>query len=167
MKVLFRNTTKYDKENCNSFIKFHSEKYGKKELIKFILIAIAMIYIAIFNVIYKNWILLLVLIVCALLFYLIKNINQKNKKKEKVKKFTFYFYENYIKIKYKKQYERMLYFEFKKIFETKDNFFLYTDENHSLILDKDGFEIGTPAEFSKFIKNKCPLKYRKERNEKC
>ena len=53
MKVLFRNTTKYDKENCNSFIKFHSEKYGKKELIRLALIAIAMIYIAIFNIIYK------------------------------------------------------------------------------------------------------------------
>lgn len=167
MKVLFKNTTKYDKENCNSFIKFHSQKYGKKELIKFVLIAIAMIYIAIFNIIYKNWVLLLILISCAVLFYLIKNIKQNNKKKEKVKKFTFYFYENYIKIKCKKQYERILYLELKKIFETEDNFFLYTDENHSLILDKDGFEIGTPDEFSKFIKNKCPLKYRKERNEKC
>ena len=56
----------------------------------------------------------------------------------------------------------MLYFQIKKIFETEENFFLYTDDKHSLILDKDGFEIGSAKEFSKFIKKKCPFKYNNE-----
>ena len=50
----------------------------------------------------------------------------------------------------------------KKIFETDENFFLYTDEKHSLILDKDGFEIGNSKDFAEFIKRKCPFKYRNE-----
>lgn len=59
----------------------------------------------------------------------------------------------------------MNYFEFKKIFETDENFFLYTDEKHSLILDKDGFEIGTAKGFSEFIKRKCPFKYSNKENK--
>ena len=164
MKVLFKNTTKYDKENCNNFVNFHSNKYGKKELVKFILMAIIFIYIFIFNIIYKNWYFFVAgAIVIALIYLINKKKNTKEKKsKKKVKQYTFYFYDKYIKIRYRRQFDRMLYFQIKKIFETEENFFLYTDDKHSLILDKDGFEIGSAKEFSKFIKKKCPFKYNNE-----
>lgn len=161
MKVLFRNTTKYDKDNRNNFINFHNNKYGTKELIKGLLIAICILYIFIFNIIYKNWYLILALIIGGIFIYFIAKQKEEKKKKEqkKNKEFTFYFYERYIKIKCKRQFERMNYFEIKKIFETKENFFLYIDDNHSLILDKDGFDIGTSKDFTEFIKRKCPFKY--------
>lgn len=164
MKVLFKNTTKYTKENTNNFIEFHSNKYGRKELIRLILIMLCIMYILIFNIIYKNWILVLGAIVVGLIIYLIeKNKSEKKaKKRERVKEFTFYFYEKYIKIKYKRNFERLKYFHLHKIFETDEYFFLYLDEKKSLILSKDGFEIGTAKGFSKFIKNKCPFKYRNE-----
>lgn len=164
MKVLFKNTTKYDKENCNNFVNFHSNKYGKKELVKFIIMAIVFIYILIFNIIYKNWYFFCVGAIVITLIYLInKKRNTKQKKtKKKIKQYTFYFYDRYIKIRYRRQFDRMLYFQIKKIFETEENFFLYTDDKHSLILDKDGFEIGSVEEFSKFIKKKCPFKYNNE-----
>lgn len=164
MKVLFKNTTKYDKENCNNFVNFHSNKYGKKELVKFIIMAIVFIYILIFNIIYKNWYFFVVGAIVITLIYLInKKRNTKQKKtKKKIKQYTFYFYDRYIKIRYRRQFDRMLYFQIKKIFETEENFFLYTDDKHSLILDKDGFEIGSVEEFSKFIKKKCPFKYNNE-----
>lgn len=164
MKVLFKNTTKYDKENCNNFVNFHSNKYGKKELVKFIIIAIVFIYIFIFNIIYKNWYFFVVGAIVITLIYLInKKRNTKQKKtKKKIKQYTFYFYDRYIKIRYRRQFDRMLYFQIKKIFETEENFFLYTDDKHSLILDKNGFEIGSVEEFSKFIKKKCPFKYNNE-----
>ena len=167
MKILFKNTTKYDKENCNNFITFHSNKYGTKELLKAIAAIICIIYMLIFNLINKNWYLILAFIVIGIVVYFIDKQKDKKKKKEKkkIKEFTFYFYEKYIKIKYKRDFERMRYFEIKKVFETEENFFLYVDEKKSLILDKDGFEVGTPKEFSQFIRRKCPLRYSNEKEK--
>ena len=51
MKVLFKNTTKYTKENTNNFVEFHTNKFGTKELIKLILIGICVLYILLFNII--------------------------------------------------------------------------------------------------------------------
>lgn len=164
MKILFKNTTKYDKENCDNFINFHANKYGKKELLKYLLMFIVFVYMLIFNIIYKNWYFILALIVIVILAYFInrKKETKKQKKKKRVQEYTFYFYERYIKIRYRRQFDRILYLQIKKIFETDENFFLYTDDKHSLILDKDGFTIGNSKQFSKFIKKKCPFKYNNE-----
>lgn len=164
MKVLFKNTTKYTKENCNNFIEFHTHKYGKKELIRMLLASLMLLYILIFNIAYQNWLLVLGLIALGIVIYLITNYRneKKTKKKSKVKEFSFYFYERYIKIKHRREFERLTYFNLHKIFETDQYFYLYVDEKSSLILNKEGFEVGTPEEFAKFIKGKCPLKYKKE-----
>lgn len=164
MKILFKNITKYDKENCNNFINFHYDKYAKKTLIKYLLLCICILYIIIFNIINTNWYLLLIILLVCILIYFSRKQKEENKRKErkKIKQYTFYFYKNYIKIKYRREYDRILYFNIKKIFETDKNFFLYTDDTHSLILDKDGFTIGNSEGFSKFIKNKCPLRYSKQ-----
>lgn len=164
MKILFKNTTKYTKENCDNFVQFHSNKYGTRELIRLILVGVVILYMIIFNIIYKNWVLFLMVVLVGGILYLIeKNRHKKKvKKRKEIKEFTFYFYEKYIKIKYKREFERLKYFQLHKIFETDEYFFLYLDEKSSLILNKECFEIGTAKSFSKFIKNKCPLKYRKE-----
>ena len=164
MRVLFKNTTKYTKESFNSFLEFHADKYGKKELLKIILVSMCILYIMIFNIVYKNWLLVLGAVFLGGITYLIEKnkLLKEEKSKNKVKKFTFYFYEKHIKIRYKREFERLKYFQLHKIFETDKYFFLYLDDKQSLILSKDGFEIGTSKEFSKFIKNKCPLKYKNE-----
>ena len=127
-----------------------------------ILFGLCILYILIFNIAYNNWLLVLGAIAVIGIVYLIdKNKSEKKaKKRQKVKEFTFYFYEKHIKIKYRRDFERLKYFQLHKIFETDEYFFLYLDEKNSLILSKQGFEIGTAKGFSKFIKNKCPLKYR-------
>ena len=164
MKVLFKNITKYTKENCDNFLEFHSKKYGKKELIKLTVTIICVLYIMIFNIINVNWIFLLIVIFLGIMiFFLEKKKYVKEKKdKRKIKEFTFYFYEKHIKIKYKRNFERLKYFQLHKIFETDEYFFLYLDDKQSLILSKSGFEVGTPKAFSKFIKGKCPFKYKNE-----
>lgn len=163
MKILFKNTTKYDKENCNNFEEFHFRKYGTKELIKLGLSLLVMLYIIISNIFYKNWIFLSIAVLVIAIVYAIRKYETKGNKRKEIKKYVFCFYENYMKVKYKKQEDRVLYLEFKKIFETKDNFFLYTDDTHSMILDKKGFNVGTPEGFTQFIKKKCPLKFKKEK----
>lgn len=164
MNILFKNITKYTKENCNNFTQFHTDKYGFKELTKIILIILCLIYIFISNIIYKNWKIVGGILILVLIIYLIrkKEVEKQLSKKNKIKSYTFYFYEKYIKIKCGRQFDRLKYFELHKIFETDEYFFLYTDEKSSLILSKDGFEIGTSKEFSKFIKKKCPFKYKSE-----
>ena len=164
MKVLFKNTTKYTKENCNNFLEFHTNKYGKKELIELILVIICIGYIIVFNIININWILLLMAILIGIGIYFYKKNNNIKSKKQKntIKEFTFYFYDKYIKIKYKRNFERLKYFQLHKVFETEEYFFLYLDEKQSLILSKSGFEVGNPKGFSKFIKGKCPFKYKNE-----
>jgi len=162
MKILFKNTTKYDKENYNNFIKFHSEKYGKRIIIKKILTILLVLYLMLFNIIYGNWVVLIAILLAGVFVYLISKMKleeEKKKKKNKIREFTFYFYQRYIKIKHKRKFQRINYFEFKKIFETNDNFFLYVEDDKALILDKDGFEVGTAKEFAEFIKKKCPFKY--------
>lgn len=169
MKILFKNNTKYTKENYNAFIEFHQNKYGAKTLIKIGLILLCALYILIFNIINKNWKIIIILLVLGGLIYILNNFkiqkqttnNRKMVKKQK--EFTFYFYKSYIKVKCGRKFDRLKYFELHKIFETKEYFFLYTDEEHSLIISKDGFEIGTAKQFAEFIKRKCPLKYKKEK----
>ena len=166
MKLLFKNTTEYTKENYNEFIKFHQEKFGIKTLIKFGIFILCILYIFVINLLNLNWRLLLILIlagVCAYIIYKIRINTEVKERKNNIRtkrKFTFYFYEGFIKVKSGKKSQRIMYMELYKIFQTDEHFFLYTDEDHSLILSKEGFEIGTPNEFEIFIKKKCPFKYK-------
>lgn len=169
MKILFKNNTKYTKQNYNAFIEFHRNKYGKKALLKLIVLALCLLYIIVFNIIQKNWKLIIGFLVVGAIAYLLNNFKiQKqstNNKKiiNKQKAFTFYFYEKHIKIKCGRKFDRLKYFEIHRVFETETHFFLYTDEEHSLIISKEGFEIGTSEDFANFIKKKCLLKYKKEK----
>lgn len=168
MKILFKNNTKYTREKYNDFIEFHKNKYGKKVIANILIISICILYILIFNIINKNWLLILSVLIIGIILYIANNLKttketSKNKKMiNKQKEFTFFFYKNYIKIRCGRKFDRLKYFELYKVFETKEYFFLYTDETHSLIISKDGFEIGTAKGFSEFIKKKCLLKYKKE-----
>ena len=172
MKILFKNNTKYTKEKYNDFIEFHKNKYGKKMIIKFVITVICVLYILIFNIINKNWLVILLLTGIAIMFYLLNNVKNNKIQKQNKKmlrdrnQFTFFFYEHFIKIKCGRKFDRIRYFELYKIFETKEYFFLYVDETHSLIVSKEGFEIGTAREFSDFIRKKCLLKYNREKEHK-
>ena len=167
MKILFKNTTEYSKENYNQFVKFHQDKFGTKTILKIGVIAICLLYIFMVNLFNKNWRLIGILLIVGLVIYGLNKLRisvQTEDRKKTInnkKKFTFFFYNSYIKVKSGRKFDRIRYFELYKIFKTEDYFFLYTDEDHSLILSKDGFEIGTPEAFDLFIKKKCPLKYRK------
>jgi len=69
MKILFKNITEYTKENCDHFKEFHINKYAKKEMYKYILIAVIIVYLIISNIIYKNWILFLTVLIFGIFLY--------------------------------------------------------------------------------------------------
>ena len=85
MKVLFKNITKYTKENCDNFLEFHSKKYGKKELIKLTVTIICVLYIMIFNIINVNWIFLLIVIFLGIMIFFLEKKKYVKEKKDKRK----------------------------------------------------------------------------------
>jgi len=86
---------------------------------------------------------------------------QKTKKKfaqSKETTVTINFYKFYFKIEQKVYPYLKLY----KVFETKEYFYLYVNEENAVLVNKKGFKIGTTEEFTEFIKKKCLFKYHKQ-----
>ena len=81
---------------------------------------------------------------------------KNNIKKKSTSTHTFLFYNYYLKV----DIETLYYFKLYKVFETKDCFYLYINQDYALMLDKKGFKIGTVDEFRNFIKKKCLFKYK-------
>ena len=96
---------------------------------------------------------------------------QKERTSEKItkeKQYRFVFYEKHFEIWDHNQFYVGKYAQLYKVFDTADFFYLYTEKNRAFLLDKKGFLVGTPEDFSNFMKKKCWFCFSKERyyNEK-
>lgn len=166
MKPLFKNITIYNSKNYNQFIKFHNKKFSFSYNMYTLVMAGLMIYCIILNIIQKNFLFVLLFLTMLILtillrIYLPMKKYQKNKKtytKNKENSFTFLFYKFHFTVG-KKTFP---YFELYKVFETKDYFYLYIDEENAILVGKNGFKKGTAKEFGEFIKKKCLFKYSKQ-----
>lgn len=166
MKPLFENVTKYDNKNYKKFLEFHSKKYSFSYNFYTITMVLLLIYCVIFNIIQKNLPIFLLFFVLLIIFLFIRiywpiKRYQKTKKQiaqNKKNNFIFSFYNFYFTLNETTHY----YFKLYKVFETKDYFYLYVNEDNAAMVNKNGFNLGTPDEFSKFIKRKCLLKYSKQ-----
>lgn len=166
MKPLFKNITIYNSKNYNQFIKFHGEKFNFSYNIYTLVMIVLMIYCVVLNIIQKNILfilLFLAMLVLTLLFrlYLPMKRYQKTQKKyskNKEASFSFAFYKFHFTVE-KKPFP---YLKLYKVFETKDYFYLYLDEENAMLVSKKGFKLGTAKEFSEFIKKKSLFKYSKE-----
>ena len=166
MKPLFKNITIYNSKNYNQFIEFHGRKFSFSYNSYNIIMLILLLYCLILNIIEKNILfvfLFLALLALLILFRIYLPIKKYEKTKSKYDKneensFTFSFYKFCFTIGEKTFY----YFKLYKVFETKDYFYLYIDDENAILLDKCGFKIGTAEEFGEFIKKKCLLKYSKQ-----
>ncbi len=166
LKLLFKNVTKYNSKTYNDFINFHNERFGTSYNIYTIVMTILLVYCVILNIVQKNWLFIiffLLLLIGFLIFrlYLPVKRYKKTKKEYSNKKenfFTFSFYDWFFTLNDTTFY----YFKLYKAFETKDCFYLYINEDTAVMVNKNGFKIGTSEEFSKFIKKKCFFKYSKK-----
>lgn len=166
MKPLFKNITIYNSKNYNQFIKFHGEKFSFSYTMYTLISAVLLIYCIVLNIIQKNIILIFLFLTMLILTFLFRMYipmkkYQKTKKqysKNKENSFTFSFYKFYFTV----QKKAFSYFKLYKVFETKDYFYLYIDEENAVLVSKNGFKKGTAKEFSEFIKKKCLFKYSKE-----
>lgn len=166
MKPLFKNITEYTEKNFQQFVSFHAKKFTFKYNLYTIIMTLLIIYCIILCVVKKDIKLLFLFIAILILFLLFRIYipNQrylKTRKDLKLKKstnFVFSFYNNYFTIGKKRFY----YFKLNKVYETKNYFYIYIDEDNAALVNKSGFVLGTSNDFSNFIKKKCLLKYSKE-----
>ena len=168
MKPLFKNVTEYNSKIYNQFIKFHGEKFNFSFNMYTILLGILLLYCFILNIIQKNWPLMFLFLAMLVFTFLTRMYfpvkkYQKNKKqysKNKSARFSFTFYKFYFTV----DKSAFTYSRLHKVFETKDYFYLYINENNAILVNKTGFKLGTAQEFSDFIKKKCFFKYSKEKD---
>ena len=166
MNPLFKNTTKYTEKSYQQFVNFHGNKFNLSYNTYTIIMLLLIIYCIIYSISQKTFLLTLLFVVMLagyiiLRIYIpIKNYTKtKDKYENKSSYFTFNFYKFFFEI----DKTRIYYFKLYKVFETKDYFYLYIDEDTAFLVSKSGFKIGTPKDFSEFIKKKCMFKYSKEK----
>ena len=166
MKPLFKNVTRYTQKNYQQFVRFHNNKFNARYMLYTFIMSLLILYCVILNVLQKNiwFVLIFILILLGFLFIRIcipsirykKACNQyKNGKSDT---FAFTFYNHFFTIGKIRYY----YFKLHKVYETKDYFYLYFDEDNAALVSKNGFKLGKPNDFSDFIKKKCLLKYSKQ-----
>ena len=166
MKPLFKNVTIYNSKNYNQFIKFHEKKFSFSYNAYNLAMTILLIYCIVSTIIQKNIALMFVflfMLAFIVLFriYLPMKKYQKTQKKYKNNKQTSYtisFYKFYFSV----DENTFSYFRLYKVFETKDYFYLYVDEENAVLVSKNGFKLGTLEDFTNFIKKKCLFKYSKQ-----
>ena len=162
--ILFKNVTTYTSKNYNQFLKFHNDKYEFSYNFYTIIMSIILGYCAIMNIKQKNISLIFLftfLFIGFIALRLYLPVRRLKKTKENIKKVsnsthTFLFYDYYLKV----GKQTIYYFKLYKIFESKDYFYLYINQDYALMLDKKGFQIGTVEDFRSFIKRKCLFKYK-------
>lgn len=162
MEKLFENTTSYNSRVYGDFLKFHNEKYNLKYNLYTITILACIAFCIVLQFLNKQITMgiLFVFVMVAFLSYrvyhpylFIKKEANSNKIKKEMKN-TYSFYNKYMEIKNSSSKVKLKYYKLYKFFETKEYFYLYINKNYSFILDKNNFSIGTPNEFSKFMKKK-------------
>ncbi len=166
MKPLFKNITIYNSKNYNQFVKFHGEKFSFSYNAYTLVLLVLLFYCFVLNIIQKNiflFLLFLAMFVLTILFrmYIPTKRYQKTKKKfaeNKSTSITIDFFKFYFKVEQKVYPYLKLY----KVFETKDYFYLYIDDEHAVLVNKSGFKVGTAQDFTEFIKRKCLFKYSKQ-----
>lgn len=163
MKPLFKNITKYNKNNYNQFLEFHNNKFSFSYNFYTITMTILIIFCIILNIIEKNILfiflflaILVIFLLCRLYFPLKRcQKTQKKYKDNNITNCTYSFYKWYFTLNNQTIYYAKLY----KVFETKDYFYLYVNDESAALVSKKGFKLGTAEDFSNFIKKKCLFKY--------
>lgn len=168
MEILFKNVTQYTKEEMARFQKFHKSKNYNKY--KFWTISLLILFISFFilNILYRNWYaavgtMFLAVMMYVYYYYTMPKRKKENNKKQLAQKFIFGFTNKYIEVKADKVDNKISYHKFHRVYETKTNFYLYIDDEYAILINKNGFVLGTLNEFRKFIKKRMMFKYRLEK----
>lgn len=162
MKVLFKNKTRYTKEEYDKFLKIQVEEFGKSELLKMLLLIAFFIFVLSISIIYKEYKLLLVALLGALIYVWIEIIRPM-KNKEEPKEYTniYRFYKYYFTIECPMGKSKIFYFKIYRVLETESYFYIYISKERAALISKKGFINSNPEDFEKFIHKRALLRYKK------
>lgn len=172
MIVKFENITKNDEKTYQDFLRFHTEKYFMRYVIKTLGIIAILIYMIVSVISFKIWKLVSVLVIGLISYIIYRIYSQKKIVKDELKSskiveketFIFKFYDKIINIDTGNQVQEIRYKNICKAFEVKKYFYLYIDKTHAFILDKNGFVNQNNNEFKKFLKNKLKRRFKYKEN---
>ena len=162
LEILFKNITTYSKDSYDKFLEFHRKKFRFKftlfNIIAVVAILTCIVYLVSFHI-YSTAIIFCVFLTGFIFFRFIKPVYdvKKNYESEKIineKTFTFTFYDKFFTIEDEENFIKMKYKDLYKVFENGDFFYLYIDENYSLLVEKAGFVKGDCSCFYEFVKKK-------------
>ena len=168
MEKLFVNKTTYTKETYMEFLRFHTKIYNFPYMaytVFWSIVFLLCVYLAFASDNRLQGILITIVLICFIAYRLCrpKNIINKELKSDKISTNntnTFTFYDKNFKVKNANGSFTFRYFMLHRIFETEKYFYLYVSKENAFLVSKNTFSFGTSDDFSKFIKNKCRLKYR-------
>lgn len=168
MKKLFENKTTYTKETYIEFLKFHNKTYNFSYMLYTIFwstLLILCIYLSFGTQNRLQGVILTIALVCFIFYriYRPQFIVNKELKSDKIddnNTNTFSFFDKNFEVKNNNGSFTFKYFGLHRVFETACFFYLYVNRENAFLVSKNAFSIGTAEEFSKFIKEKCKLKYR-------
>lgn len=167
-KKLFVNKTTYNTDTYIEFLKFHNKKYNLSYIaytVFWSMLFVFCIIIAFGSGMRLQGVSITMILVVFIIYRILrpKMIVNREMKSEKVSDNntnTFVFYKNQIEISNKNGKFNYKYMNFRKVFETKDFFYLYVTRENAFLVSKNTFSLGTSKDFSNFIKDKCKLKYK-------
>lgn len=167
MELRFRNVTKCTPNLYDEFLEFHNKKYKLRDISTLLLIFVVVAYMVIFNIIYHNYFIALVMTIIAIIYFLFnlnyeKKVVKKELKSSKMKnqeEIEFRFYNYVLIVVSKKGKKKIRYHKLYRVNSDNQNFYLYLDKTHALIVSKSGFIKGSAKDFKIFISKKCRFKY--------
>lgn len=167
-KKLFVNKTKYNTDTYVEFLKFHNKKYNVSYIAYTIFWAMLFLFCIIISFgsgMRLQGVSITIILVTFIIYRILrpKMIVNREMKSEKISDNntnTFVFYSNQIEISNKNGKFNYKYMNFRKIFETKDFFYLYVTKENAFLVSKNTFSLGSSKDFSDFIKDKCKFKYK-------
>ncbi len=169
MEKLFENKTTYNQDTYIDFLKFHNKTYNLSYILYTVFWALLLILCIYLSFGSKNRIqgvVLTIILICFVFYRLYhpRMIVNKEIKSEKISTNntnTFSFFDKSFEVKNNNGSFIYKYFMLYKVFETSDFFYLYVTRENAFLISKNTFSLGTPEDFSKFIKKKCKFKYKK------
>ncbi len=170
MKKLFENKTTYSQDTYITFLKFHNKTYNFSYMLYTIFwcaLLFLCLYLSFGSGNRIQGVVLTIILICFIFYRLFrpKMIVDKEMKSEKVSTNntnTFSFYDKNFEVQNNNGSFKYKYFMLRRVFETNDFFYLYVTKENAFLISKNTFSLGTPEDFSKFIKNKCNIRYSKK-----
>ena len=169
LKILFKNSTKYNESVYMEFLEFHQKKFGLKYTLYTVSVIALLLFCVILEIKEDDFTLAIILCSIITVFFLwrylhpisevSKDFNSDKIQYEEI--IHFYFYKNEFEVQNKSDTYAINYYNLYKIFENSDFFYLYVDKTHAMLLNKDGFSVGSAYDFSNFIRKKCWYKFKK------